>query len=434
MGDSRTVLDPEVIRKCHEIGNADILVGIPSFRNADTIAHVARTAAEGMVRYFPGLKPVLLNSDGGSQDHTPEVFLSTPVPEGVWKIATPYKGLPGKGSAFHAIFEIASRLRTRICIVVDSDLKSITPEWIRLLGEPVWKNSYGFVAPYYIRHKYDGTITNNLAYPLTRALYGRRIRQPIGGDFGFTGSLALLFSHMDVWKTDIAKFGIDIWMTTMAVTEGFRVCQSAMGLKIHNVKDPGSDLASMYTQVASTIFYLMGENEVKWMGVKSSTDTRVFGDIRYEEPSDIEINVENLIDHFRGDYGRFVNTWEQVLDPANMLEVAYARQSASSGSVIFPEKLWAKIVYDFAVAYNFNCDIPCREIVLAMVPLYCARTAAFARQTENMTNMEAEQLVQLQADEFELLKPYLVSKWSKARESAVARPQDLAPHTDHPAL
>jgi glucosylglycerate synthase len=430
MTDSLTVLVPEVIRQCESIGHADILVGIPSFRNADTIAHVARNAAEGMVKYFPGLKPVLLNCDGGSRDQTPEVFLSTLVPDGVTKIATPYRGLPGKGSAFHAIFEIASRLRTRICIVVDSDLRSITPEWIRLLGEPVWKNSYGFVAPYYIRHKYDGTITNNLAYPLTRALYGRRIRQPIGGDFGFTGSLALLFSHMDVWETDIAKFGIDIWMTTMAVTEGFRVCQSAMGLKIHNVKDPGSDLASMFMQVASTILYLMGDNEVKWMGVKASTDTRVFGDVRYEDPGDVEINIENLIDHFISEYADYVKIWEQILEPANMLEVAYARQSASSAALIFPETLWAKIVYDFAVAYNFNCDIPCAEIVKAMVPLYCARTAAFALQTANMTNMEAEQLVQIQAEEFEWQKPYLVQKWLKAKESAATRPEtDLIPNT-----
>ncbi len=429
MTESRTVLDHGVIRRCQDLGHADILVGIPSFRNADTIAHVARNAAQGMVQYFPGLKAVLVNSDGGSKDRTAEVFLSTQVPEGVEKIVTPYKGQPGKGSAFRAIFEVASRLRARICIVVDSDLRSITPEWIRLLGEPVWKNSYGFVAPYYIRHKYDGTITNSLAYPLTRALYGRRIRQPIGGDFGFTGSLAVLFSHMDVWQTDIAKFGIDIWMTTMAVTEGFRVCQSAMGLKIHNVKDPGSDLASMYTQVASTIFYLLGENDVKWMGVKSSTDTRVFGDIRYEEPSDIEINIENLIDHFINGYPRYIELWQQVLEPASILEVSYARQSASGASLIFPETLWAKIVYDFAVAYNFNCDIPCAELVQSMVPLYCARTAAFALQTINMSNMEAEQLVQLQAEEFEWLKPYLVQKWNKAKESAVTRPEDLEPRT-----
>ena len=427
MGESLSVLDPEVIRRCDEIGCADIVVGIPSFRNADTIASVVQAAAAGMVKYFPGLRPVIVNSDGGSTDDTVEVVLQTQVPPEVHKIVTPYKGLPGKGSAFNAIFEIASRLRTHICVVVDSDLRSITPEWIRLLGEPVWNNSYGFVAPYYIRHKYDGTITNGLAYPLTQALYGRRIRQPIGGDFGFTGSLALLYSHMDVWKTDIAKFGIDIWMTTTAITEGFRICQSAMGVKIHNMKSPGSDLGSMFTQVASTIFYLMGMHDVKWIRVRGSTATRVFGDVRYEEPATMEINVENLIDHFETGYPGYRDLWEKVLEPANMLEVSYATQARREEDFAFPEKLWAKIVYDFAVAYNFDCDVSRRELVQSLVPLYCARTADSAIKTRNMTTMEAEQLVQRQAEEFEWLKPYLVERWLKAKAQARDKPEDLLP-------
>ena len=427
MEESGSVLDPSVIRRCQEIGCADILVGIPSFRNADTIAHVVRAAAEGMVRYFPGLRPVLVNSDGGSTDDTMEVVLREPVPPQVEKIVTPYRGLPGKGSAFHAIFEVATRLRARICIVVDSDLRSITPEWIRLLGEPVWKNSYGFVAPYYIRHKYDGTITNNLAFPLTQALYGRRIRQPIGGDFGFTGSLALIYSHMDVWRSDIAKFGIDVWMTTTAITEGFRICQSAMGVKIHNVKDPGSDLGSMFVQVASTIFYLMGEREVKWMKVRGSTATRVYGDVRYEEPASMEISVENLIDHFTAGCERYQDIWEKVMEPSNLLEVSFAARAGNEEDFSFPENLWAKLVYDFAVAYNFECRFSRRQIVEALVPLYCARTADFALRTRNMTNMEAEHLVQRQAEEFEWLKPYLVEKWLKAKECALEEPEDLLP-------
>ncbi len=421
--ESRSVLDPEVIQRCEEIGSAGIAVGIPSFRNAETISHVVRAAAEGMVKYFPELRPVLINSDGGSKDNTMQVVLDTPVPPEVEKIVTPYKGLPGKGSAFNAIFEIASRLKVRLCIVVDSDLRSITPEWIRLLGAPVWENSYGFVAPYYIRHKYDGTITNCLAYPLTQALYGRRIRQPIGGDFGFTGSLALLYSHMDVWKSNIAKFGIDIWMTTTAITEGFRVCQSAMGVKIHDMKAPGSDLGSMFKQVASTMFYLMGVHDVKWARVKGSTPTRVFGDLRYEEPASIEINVENLIDHFESNCDRYSELWERVLEPANLMEVSFAAMSPGEDGFSFPARLWAKIVYDFAVAYNFDCELDRRELVESLVPLYCARTADWALHTRNMTTMEAENLVQRQAEDFEWLKPYLVEKWFKAKAAAAGEPR-----------
>ena len=81
------------------------------------------------------------------------------------------------------------RSTAQALVVVDSDLRSITPEWIELLAGPILKGGFDYVTPLYARHKYDGTITNTVTYPLTRALYGRRIRQPIGGDFGVSGDL-----------------------------------------------------------------------------------------------------------------------------------------------------------------------------------------------------------------------------------------------------
>ena len=84
---------------------------------------------------------------------------------------------------------MAAALEVQALVVVDSDLRSIGPEWIELLAGPILKGGYDYVAPLYARHKHDGTITNNVTYPLTRALYGLRIRQPIGGDFGVSGDL-----------------------------------------------------------------------------------------------------------------------------------------------------------------------------------------------------------------------------------------------------
>src|SRR6185503_15400345 len=147
-------------------------------------------------------------------------------------------------------------LGARACAVVDADLRSITPEWVQLLIGPILEQDYDYVAPFYLRHKYDGTITNNIVYPLTRALYGQRVRQPIGGDFGISGRLAAHYLTKDVWHTDVARFGIDIWMTTTAIAERYRICQSFLGAKIHDAKDPGSDLSAMLTQVVGAVFNL----------------------------------------------------------------------------------------------------------------------------------------------------------------------------------
>ncbi|MEP6469885.1 MAG: glycosyl transferase family 2, partial [Chloroflexota bacterium] len=165
------------------MGSADLMVGIPSFGNAETIGYVVRAATAGMVQFFPDLKPILVNSDGGSPDDTPRVAVSTESPDYIEKIilisprhklqriSFTYQGISGKGTAVRALFEVARELKVKAFVMVDSDLRSIVPEWIELLAGPILKGGYDFVAPMYARYKYDGTITNNIAYPLTRALY-----------------------------------------------------------------------------------------------------------------------------------------------------------------------------------------------------------------------------------------------------------------------
>jgi len=408
-----TVLEETVIDEVRRIGSAGILVGIPSFRNADTIAHVVKQAAAGMVEYFPELKPVLVNSDGGSTDRTRDVVLATEVPSQVDKIVTPYRGIAGKGSAFHTIFEIAARLGVRVCIVVDSDLRSITPEWIRFLGWPVWRGEYDFVTPHYLRYKYDGTITNSLAYPLTRALYGQRIRQPIGGDFGFSGDLASVYANRDVWETDIARFGIDIWMTTLALNEDFRVCQACMGLKLHNNKDPGSDLGAMFHQVAGTTFDLMRQYERHWMEVKRSTPAPVMGEECKDEPEVAVVSFENLMDHFRRGYEEYRGVWEVILRRENLRETSRA-SAMSDEEFEFSSGLWVRVVYDFAIAFHFS-ELDRDTVLEALKPLYCARTAYFVKKTEDISSYEAEIEVEGNAETFEAMKDYLRYYWNDAK-------------------
>src|SRR4029450_541089 len=85
-----------------------------------------------------------------------------------------------------------------------------------------------------------------------------------GGDFGFSGRLAGHFLTKPVWESNVARFGIDIWMTTTALADGFGVCQAFLGAKIHDAKDPGADLAGMLVQVVSSVFDLMYTYRQKW--------------------------------------------------------------------------------------------------------------------------------------------------------------------------
>ena len=272
------ILHEEVASKVKKIDRADIVVGVPSYYNERTIGKVVTAIGKGLATYYPDLKAVIVNSDGGSKDKTREIFLKTPIADGTDKITTCYKGIPGKGSALRTVFEISERLGAKMCLTMDADTRSITPAWVRALVEPIYLHSYGYVTPYYLRDKHDATITNSLVYPLTQALYGLRIRQPIGGDFGLTGGLVTALNHQRLWDydTDVSRFGIDIWMTINAIAHDFKICQSSLGVKIHDPKDPATHLGPMFRQVLWTFFSLMETYENYWKKIRSAQSVKTF--------------------------------------------------------------------------------------------------------------------------------------------------------------
>jgi glycosyltransferase involved in cell wall biosynthesis len=414
------ILSPEVLQQVDKIKETDIVVGVPSYNNARTIGHVIRAVNAGLAKYFPEHRSIIVNSDGGSKDETvvvvnqsviedPRMIMLSHSLHPIHRIITPYQGTPGKGSAFRTIFQIAESVNAKACAVVDSDLRSITPEWIELLVKPVLLEGYDYVSPFYLRHKYDGTITNSIIYPLTRSLYGKRIRQPIGGDFGFSGKLASHYLTKDVWHTDVARYGIDIWMTTTALAEGYNVCQSFLGAKIHDAKDPGSDLSAMLTQVVGAVFNLMETYQNVWFSVRGSEPTPIYG-FRFDvglEP--VNVNVERMVNAFKQGVVDLSTIWETFLS-AEVLDGLRKQATASLTEFHIYDALWVKTVVEFAVAH-FKNRMDRDHLIKSMTPLYLGRTASFVLETQNSTAADVENRIELLCLEYETLKPYLIEKW-----------------------
>jgi hypothetical protein len=413
-------LRKEVHDQIERIKTADIVAGIPSFNNVRTIAHVVRAVQAGLAKYFPDRKAVIVNSDGGSRDGTAEAVQNAGIEdfnsillhhrvEPAFKIITPYQGIPGKGSAFRTVFEVAAALDAKACIVVDSDLRSITPEWIELLVKPVLNDGFDYVAPLYHRHKYDGTITNSIVYPLTRALYGRRVRQPIGGDFGFSGKLARFYLTQDVWETDVARYGIDIWMTTTALANSFAVAQSFLGAKIHDAKDPGADLSAMLYQVVGATFDLMERYHDAWKGITGSQGVPTFGFEYTVGLEPINVNTARMLNVFREGLRGLGEIWLQVLGEGDFREVEKLG-SMGEESFFFPTGLWTRVVYDYAIAYHRK-KLSAQHLIKSLTPLYLAKTASFIREAEHMGQEEAESSIERLCADFESNKSYLESLW-----------------------
>jgi glycosyltransferase involved in cell wall biosynthesis len=412
------ILREEVSTRLGEIGEADILVGIPSFNNADTIGHVVRAVQAGFAKYFPDKKAILINSDGGSSDGTNDIVEKTVIEDFqplliderqsiLSKISTPYHGIPGKGSAFRTIFQVAKQLGVKACAVVDSDLRSITPEWIDLLIRPVLTGKFDFVAPYYLRHKYDGTITNSIVYPVTRALYGKHIRQPIGGDFGFSGKLAEFYLEKDVWGSDVARFGIDIWMTTTAVANDFRVCQSFLGAKIHAAKDPSSDLSAMLTQVVSSLFMLMEEYKDKWQNVKVTDPVPLFGFQFSVGLEPLYVNTERMINMFNLGISELRDLLNEILSAGILKELI---EIPLMEKFHFSDDLWVHVIYDYAIACHKKV-MNIEHILKTLTPLYLGKVASLVMEMADSNAHQVEERLESLCISFEKYKPYLIDKW-----------------------
>ena len=403
----------------------DVLIGIPSFQNARTIGHVVRAAEAGLRKHFPDRHCLIAISDGSSTDGTPraafaattsgeeELLLLDPKVDPSRKVALTYTGLSGKGSAFRAIFELAAAVGASGCAVLDADLRSVSPEWIDRLVRPVLEHGYDLVAPVYARHKLDGTITNSIAFPITAALYGQRLRQPIGGDFGFSGRLASHWAGKQIWSTDVARFGVDIWMTTVALCEGFKVCQSVLGAKLHDAKDPGRDLGPMFRQVVGSLFALAGRYVDRWTEGTQITPVPTFGFRTATSTEEIRVNLDRLLWRFVEGYVAWQDVWSEVLAPEHLDGVKDAIHQASERpeGFVLPVELWARICYDYLLAYNAQA-IDHDQLASSMIPLYFGRTATFVNEAAEDTPEQAEERVESFAEVFLAAKPYLIERWS----------------------
>ncbi|MCJ7683147.1 MAG: glycosyltransferase [Desulfobacteraceae bacterium] len=402
-------VNPEKIKK------AEMVVCIPSYKEADSISYPVTQADKGLDKYFKENDSVIINCDNDSPDNTKQVFLDTPTKTPKIYLSTD-PGVKGKGNNFRNLFKKVVDLGAKAVVVVDADLKSITPEWIKHLGEPLFEG-FSYVAPLYVRHKYDGTITNGIAYPMTRALYGRRVRQPIGGDFGFSGDLGDVYLKSKTWDQSVANFGIDIWMTTLAINQKVQICQAFMGRpKIHRTKDPGGDLGPMFRQVVGTIFAMMKEFESFWTKVKYSRPTAIygFGLGEVEMPPKVDVNTDNLLQQFHMGFDKFSHIWKEILT-ADVYRKLHEIKGLKEMEFNFPTDLWARLLFDTAVSYG-EVSVECDEIMDSLIPLYFGRTLSFVKRTKKMSIKQAEEAIENDCETFEMTKPYLLQRWKKNRK------------------
>ena len=401
-----------IVEKESPISHAEIIVGMPSYNEAEYIPYVTRMADEGLLTYFSDKPAAIINVDNHSTDGTKDAFLSTPTKTTKIYISNP-EGLKGKGTNAKNLFGTAVELNAKAVVMVDSDLTSITPKWIQYLGEPLF-SGFDYVTPIYIRHKFDASITNHCCYPFIRTLFGPRIRQPIGGDFGFSGKLAQAYLSEQLWTDRVGGYGIDVWMTTVAVARGFKICQTFLGApKSHRVKDPARHLKPMFKQVIWTLYDLIIAFESIWKQTKQSMPTPIygFGLGETENPPVPGVDTDHLYDAFLAGYKDYKMEWETIISRENLDEIRKAKEKPKD-QVYYSTQVWCRTLWDFAIAYRDGTVDPIR-LIDAMVPLYLSRQLSFYNKMKDADTKQCEEYIENINRVFEREKDYFLTRWNE---------------------
>ena len=382
------------------VADAKIVVGLASFMEADNIDYPARQVDKGLLKHYPDEKAVIINADNASPDGTEGVFMGAETKTPKIYITTP-ENTPGKGYNFLNMFRKVMDLNADVLICIDSDLEEVDPDWIRYFAEPV-QDGYDFVHPLYSRHKYDGTITNNICYPLIYGLFGKNIRQPIGGDFALSRRM---IEHLLLrpWHRTTHQYGVDIFLTMNALVGGFKTCATGLGAKVHKPSAP--KLGPMFIQVVSTAFWTICQNLDRWKDITEVQDEKRYGLQQLAAPQDLNIDLQHIEGQAREGFKLFQGALEETLSPA-----LYTRMSTAFGEtkLVIETDEWIDAVWDLIVAYRAASDK--NAVVESLRGLYFGRALTLMNETWEMTTDEAEEVFLAQAKRFHARRGDLIAK------------------------
>jgi glucosylglycerate synthase len=416
-------LTDDFLRQLINVGEVDILVGLPTHNNAKTVGSIVQTIQSGILRGFPRERAVIINADGGSRDGTPELVTGVSIDDvrpannlqalrTLHSISTKYATSPANGMALRTILAAAELLRAKACVVLSPESANIDPEWLSKLLRPIYKDGFDLVTPTYRRHKFEGLLITNLIYPMTRALYGLRIREAYSPEFAFSGRLGCQFLEQNDWTDGSDEAGVELRFTLAAITGHCRICQCFLGQK-DAVERRGADLVPALRQTVGALFSALQPDFSVWSVVAGSVAVPTTGADQEVLLEPLRVNRKRLLEMFSSGVAELESVFHSILSPGTLTELQRIARLGED-EFRYSAELWVRTVYEFAASYQRSV-ISRDHIIQALAPLFRGRVLTFLLENRDASASDIENNIEGLCLEFERLKPYLLELW-KSRE------------------
>jgi hypothetical protein len=413
-----SLLSDDFVKQLTAIGEVDILVALTTHNSRETIQRALSTAYAGLVQSFPRQRAAILNLDGGSADGTPDLFqrvtdeelrnLVTANPlRTVPRISASYRGAPGDRDALHLMCAAADLLRAKACVRTSAGL--VHTQRIDSLVRQVLKAEFDYVIPVYARDRFDGMLAKNILSPMIRGTYGYRISEPAVPEFACSGRLAGYYLEQDIWRQRIDGDALGVWMTTSAMTNGYKACQVHVGPRAQLGKAHGKDLPGLIREVVGSLFQCLELHEAYWISRTESEMLSPIGNPFGEPLAPTRINRKRMLEMFLKGVQDLAEILDAILSPETAADIRRIAALPNT-EFCFPDPVWVRTIYEFAASYHrsvINRD----HLLLALAPLLRGRIVSFVHENDNAQEEQVDQRLEALGQEFEQSKPYFVHRW-----------------------
>jgi hypothetical protein len=305
--------------------------------------------------------------------------------------------------------------RATACLLLGPEAQSLSFSAIRALAEAVLSQHADLAMPRYDLGPRDGLVNSAILYPVSRALFAARCRYPLAVDLALSARMAERLATVAQRYTATGANSSLIWPVAEAAVASFSIAEVPAGPRA--LPPPSSiDLNSVLAQVAGSLFAEVDAKAAFWQRARINYPPRNGTPPAHSSSPSLSADsgppdVAPMLDSFRLAYANLHEIWSLVLPPNSLLGLKKL-SLLTPDAFRMPDALWARIVYDFILAYRLR-TLNRGHLLGALTPLYLAWVASHLLQTAPGAPdfIAPEKHIEAVAAAFEADKPYLVSRW-----------------------
>jgi len=372
--------------------NGSLLVLLPSSPQVQLETILTNLAAS-----FPAEDLLIASPEAPPDSHPNLRFVDLPASKPSWTLTA---------GDFVSAHQLAQKNNVRAILMLGPESSSLPAPGLGSLASTVLLGSADLAVPCYDLQPRGGLVNSAILYPLSRALFATRVRFPLAIDLGLSPHMTERLGAAAQRFVALNQSDAPLWVVSEAIVAGMKIEEIDVGPRDQpQPADP--DLNTILPFVTGSLFADVEAKAAFWQRPRVSPPPRKPPPPAQPPASDGSAEVASLLQGFRLAYTNLREIWSLVLPPNTLLGLK--RLSMIEGAPFrMPENLWARIVFDFLIAYRLR-TLNRGHLLGALIPLYLAWVASHINVIASGENPERH--IEAHAAAFEAEKAYLVARW-----------------------